>query len=213
MKQPTPGSDTDTGDNLAQDIEEETDSEKIEDKASVNIPGRPVADVTDTEGATAASVTDAKTYQINQGSRFEWVIKKVDWQYQWTVAVLEGQLLVKDGEVEWGKTIIDMNSMSSNEGGDTSKDVDFKGPNFFDVATFPTATFEILNVQDGTMKGILTMKGISKIMTFPATVIVEDDIIAVNAEFAFDRTQRGINGDEDVLSDYIEITLRLTWTS
>jgi len=34
------------------------------------------------------------------------------------------------------------------------------------------------------------MKGISKILTFPATVVVEDDIIAVNAEFAFDRTQR-----------------------
>lgn len=106
-----------------------------------------------------------------------------------------------------------MNTMASNAGGDTSKDADFKGPNFFDVATFPTATFEIINVQDGTMKGILTMKGVSKIMTFPATVIVENDIIVVNAEFAFDRTQRGINGDEDVLSDYIEITLRLTWTS
>jgi len=83
MKQATPGSDIDdVGDNLVQDMEEETDSEKIEDKASVNIPGRPVADIADTEGATAASVTDAKTYQINQGSRFEWVIKKVDGQYE-----------------------------------------------------------------------------------------------------------------------------------
>jgi len=81
-------------------MEEETDIQKIEDKASVNIPGRPVAEVNDAEGAVAASVTDPRVYKISAGSTFEWLMRKTDGQYQGTVAVLNGDLLVKEGEVE-----------------------------------------------------------------------------------------------------------------
>jgi hypothetical protein len=42
-------------------------------------------------------------------------------------------------------------------------------------------------------------------------VIVEDDTVIANAEFALDRTQWGVDGWTPAVSQYMELSFNLTW--
>jgi polyisoprenoid-binding protein YceI len=74
-----------------------------------------------------------------------------------------------------------------------------KSPDFFDVEKFPTAVFESTAVaaQAGspsahTISGNLTLHGVTKQITFPATIAVSDKKVAVKSEFSINRRDFGI---------------------
>ncbi len=192
---------------------EETNEEIIENEAKVNIPERPVAEIMDAWGQILPVITNSTIFKLKEGSTIDWTIRKSEGQYEGTIPLSNGDLSVKGNVVAWGKWTLDMSNMHSDDWTGTAKGTDLKGASFFDVNAYPTATFDLIEVKEWTVKGILTMKGVSKLITFPATVVVENDLVVINAEFAIDRTQWGINGDDELISDYLEITLRLTWTS
>jgi len=75
-----------------------------------------------------------------------------------------------------------------------------KTPDFFDVAKFPEAKFESTAIKAGgdkgathTVTGNLTMHGVTKSITFPATIAVTPDTATVDATFAINRKDFGIN--------------------
>ncbi len=75
-----------------------------------------------------------------------------------------------------------------------------KTPDFFDVAKFPDAKFESTAIKAGgekgathTVTGNLTMHGVTKSITFPATISVTPDTATVDATFAINRKDFGIN--------------------
>jgi len=91
-----------------------------------------------------------------------------------------------------------------------------KSPDFFDVAQFPTATFrstEIKKDGDGhTITGDLTLHGITKRISFPATVAVTKDAVHANAEFSINRHDFGIaypGMPDDLIRDLVVIKLSL----
>lgn len=75
-------------------------------------------------------------------------------------------------------------------------------PDFFDVAKFPTAKIEITKVDalnDDTkpnanfsVTGNLTIKDITKSITFPAEIKIENGILTVKSDFDIDRTDWNI---------------------
>ena len=71
-----------------------------------------------------------------------------------------------------------------------------KSPDFFDVEKFPTATFKstaIEKTDDGhTITGDLTLHGVTKRVSFPATVTVTDGQVTANSEFSINRKDFGI---------------------
>ena len=76
-----------------------------------------------------------------------------------------------------------------------------KSGDFFDVETFPTATFSITSVADADtdeancmITGNLTMKGVTKSVTFPALVVAKEDgtLTAISDKFKINRTEWGI---------------------
>lgn len=188
------------------------DTQAIEQEAEVNIPSRPVADVVDAEDDVETS-TQWTLFTIADGSTIEWAWKKVGWQSKWTVNISQGDIRVSNDAIAGWKFTIDMESIRSTDPADSSLDDELKSPDYFNVQKHPTATFELLSAEAGSVQWVLTMNGVSKIIIFPATIIVEDDIVAVYAEFALDRTQWGVLGGKWVTSNYLELTLRLTWTS
>ena len=71
---------------------------------------------------------------------------------------------------------------------------------FFDVAKFPQATFVSTEIKPGgdkgashTVTGNLQLHGVTKSITFPATIAVETGAVTVNSTFAINRKDFGIN--------------------
>jgi polyisoprenoid-binding protein YceI len=93
-----------------------------------------------------------------------------------------------------------------------------KTADFFDVAKFPQATFESTEIKPGgengashTITGNLTLHGVTKSVTFPATINVTPDAANVDANFSINRKDFGINyagAQDNLIRD--NVVLKLT---
>ena len=91
-----------------------------------------------------------------------------------------------------------------------------KSPDFFDVEKFPTATFESTKIEKAdaghTITGNLTLHGVTKQITFPATVSATDAQVKADAEFSINRKDFGITYPgmpDDLIRDLVVIKLSL----
>lgn len=130
-------------------------------------------------------------------SSVEWIGKKVTGQHSGGITIKEGTLNLHDGHLSGGKIVMDMTSLTctdlkENEGG--GKLVGhLNSPDFFDVANHATASLEITGAKkiEGNkhmISGNLTIKGITKAITFEATVEMKDGKLGAFAEMNVDRT-------------------------
>ncbi len=159
-----------------------------------------------------ASVTDATTpaetpaaassYKIDtQNSTIGWKGSKVTGSsHEGTIKLSDGSLNVENGQLVGGSFTIDMQSLDNTDlKGSEGYDKligHLKSPDFFSVDSFPTATFDITSVTAKTgdanathdISGNLTVKGISKNLTFPAKVTIDANTLNATAAFFFDRS-------------------------
>jgi polyisoprenoid-binding protein YceI len=91
-----------------------------------------------------------------------------------------------------------------------------KSPDFFDVEKFPTATFrstEIKKEGEGhVITGDLTLHGVTKRISFPATITATDAEISATSEFSINRKDFGImypGMPDDLIRDLVVIKLSL----
>ena len=92
-----------------------------------------------------------------------------------------------------------------------------KSADFFDVETFPTATFSSTSIEaaeDGsyTVTGNLDLHGVTKQIAFPASIDIGNDEIRASAEFAVKRFDFGIvypGKAEDLIRDDVLVKLDL----
>ena len=114
---------------------------------------------------------------------------------------------------------IEIDSMTTD---DAKLTAHLKTPDFFDAAKFPQATFESTEIAAGgeggathTIKGNLTMHGVTKSITFPAKIAVAADAITVDSTFAINRKDFGINytgASDNLIRDDVVLTLRVRAT-
>lgn len=142
-----------------------------------------------------------------------------------TLKLSSGTMLVKDGIIQGGSFIIDMNSVRITDlmpdyGGKDLED-HLKSPDFLSTADHPKGYFTVINsVRNGndtfTVSGYLILKGISNSVTFPATITETKTSLTVTAEFQVNRTLWGINYQsgsifnlmkDEIISDNISVTL------
>ncbi len=165
----------------------------------------------ETKEAVSAEVTKTnadQTFVINRtSSSLAWEgfegVKLLASEHNGTINITEGKLLVKDEKVVGGKFNIDMNSIVVLDiPADNSRNAKLtnhlKDPDFFDVPRFPEANFEITSVEAGNsdssiVNGNLTIKGISKNISFPALITKDANTIKANAKFYINRKDWGIN--------------------
>ena len=111
---------------------------------------------------------------------------------------------------------IDMNSVSTDADKLTEH---LKTPDFFDVAKFPQATFTSTQIKAGGEKGAshtvignFQLHGVTKSITFPATIGVTPDAITVQSTFAINRKDFGINfagPTDNLIRDDVVLTLNI----
>jgi len=138
------------------------------------------------------------TYTVDAAkSTITWVGKKVTGSHNGTIALQSGTLNVDGKKVTGGTFTIDMNSIKDADGS-AKLEGHLKADDFFGTAKFPTSTFVITKVTGSgaavTVTGNLTIKGISKPLSFPATVSVNADgtVSALAGKIVVDRTKYDI---------------------
>ncbi|UOB18318.1 YceI family protein [Abyssalbus ytuae] len=188
---------------------------------------------TEAEVVAEAPVAAVKYKAIPAESTIEWKGSKPTGNHTGTVAIESGTVSVKEGQIESGSFIIDMNTITVTDlkAGDGKEDleahlkgsVEDKKDHFFDVAKFPNAAFEITEVKEAEGKtmlsGNLTLKGVKKNISFPVTVTEEGDNFTLTSEpFTINRTDWGVNyGSKSVfdnlgdkfINDDIELKITL----
>ena len=138
-----------------------------------------------------------------EASQIKWVgFKTVSKdQHNGTINLSEGSVSLEDGNLVGGSFTIDMNSIICEDLTDEEYNAKLvghlKNDDFFNTEEFPTARFAITGVraeaneEKGTshvISGNLTMRGIEKNISFPASVYVTDEGVTIEApEFAIDR--------------------------
>jgi polyisoprenoid-binding protein YceI len=87
-----------------------------------------------------------------------------------------------------------------------------KSPDFFEVRRYPTAHFESTKIaanSSGTTQitGKLTLHGITREITFPATVEIDGSGMKLKSEFTLDRLEYGINYDPNKVETKVALSV------
>lgn len=112
-----------------------------------------------------------------------------------TIKFESGDVTVKDGQLESGKFVADMNSLENVDLKDNAEqkaklEGHLKNQDFFEVEKFPTASYEITKVTaaptagdyNTVLDGNLTIKGVTKPMQFNANVAVKEGEVSIATE-------------------------------
>lgn len=118
-------------------------------------------------------------YQVDiKKSELNWKAEKVIGGHTGSIKLLSGTLITDGNQLTGGRFQIDMRSIDVDELKGSSKQNllnHLKSDNFFGVADNPVSTFIITKVSPTangqvTIKGNLTIKGITHPLSFPATI-------------------------------------------
>lgn len=198
-----------------------------------------LASCQDAPEADNAEATDAQEVEQVNGNNYaastsestiEWIGTKPVGQHHGTFKIQDGTLILNGGNVEGGSFVIDIKSLTPDDQNDeynTKLQGHLLSADFFDAENHPTGTFEITTVTEGVengeglvmkdathmVTGNLTLKGITKSITFPAKITVNEDNVIADANFNIDRTQwEMVYGNDQSLGDKFirpEVNLQL----
>ena len=132
-----------------------------------------------------------------QKSIILWNGKKVTGEHSGTIKLAGGTLSLSGTKLAQGSFTIDMTTITSTDGAGARLEGHLKADDFFGVEKFPTANFVITKVTPAagklTVSGNLTIKGITKALSFPATLAVKGtSLTAVAKGVKVDRTKYDI---------------------
>lgn len=180
----------------------------------------PKADNAEVAEAQEVEQASGVTYNVNlTESKVEWVGTKPVARHHGTLKLKNGSLVVNNGQLTGGNFTVDINTITPDDQdaeGNTKLQNHLKSEDFFHVEKYPEGTFEIASVTEGVQNtdnlvmkdathmvtGNLTLKGITKSITFPAKLSVTDNSVTVDADFNIDRTQWNIvYGNDESLGD------------
>lgn len=199
------------------DVEEDGDmNEEDMDQAQENewevevvLPDAPLADIKEIDSFNDTIDGNGVSFSLVSWSEVQWVGKKVWGQHNGYVEISEGEMYVVDGEIMEWRFVMDMTSINATDIDDDSLDNAIKWR--FNTEEHPTAEFFLNEASDTQVSWVMTINGQSREISFPATLIVEDDTVIANADFALDRTQWGVDGWTPAVSEFMELSFNLTW--
>ena len=128
-----------------------------------------------------------------------------------------GAVQVADGKVQGVHVDIDVTSLDA---GKPKLNGHLNSPDFFDTEKYPKATFQSKSIQEGateagmthTVTGDLTMRGVTKSVTFPMKVQVTEERVTGETEFAINRLDWNIayaGAPDNLIQDKVVLTVKL----
>ena len=181
-------------------------------------PKGDTANITDEKQAATAT---GQTFVVDTAdSRVKFTGNGVGKNHPGYFHLASGQVTVANNQLTGGTFLININSLDLEQEGemfDTKLRPHLLSGDFFDAAKFGTAAFEITNVApyepnskdtslvegaNFNVSGNLTLKDVTKNITFPARIDLDDNGIKAKANFDIDRRQWQMNyGNDKTLGD------------
>ena len=133
-----------------------------------------------------------------KASKVNWTGKKVTGEHTGYLLLGNGVVTVDKNAVTSDKVNMDMNSIVctdlTNEEYNKKLIGHLKSDDFFSVEKHPNSTFEITSVKPAgngqyTVKGNLSIKGITNEISFPAKISVDKNVVKANGTAKIDRTK------------------------
>ncbi|WP_298426029.1 YceI family protein [uncultured Kordia sp.] len=173
---------------------------------------------TDAEAAKTEKTTtvEAVKYKVDTAKAIvTWKGSKViGGGHDGTMNVSSGTFALKDGKLESGNFIIDIASLKvldipAEAEGNANLKTHLLGPDFFDTEQHASAAFSITNVSEKEGKtmieGNLTLKGVKKNISFPATVSQNGNEATIKSEvFTINRADFGMTYGSSSLADTVK---------
>ncbi len=166
------------------------------------------------------------SYKVDtEASKIQWFAEKVTGKHNGIVKMASGEFSNDHGKLG-GKFVMNMTSLENVDLSGESKaklEGHLKSEDFFSVVKFPTSTFEITSVTPKAevvaggpnfdVKGMITIKGITKEIMFPATIRFEGSKMMAQANVTIDRSKFDIRygsktffndiGDKAIMDDFM----------
>jgi polyisoprenoid-binding protein YceI len=184
-----------------------------------------------TSGKTHAAVGEAKAEAARPAgaevlaitpavAKIGFVGAKVTAQHAGGFRDLGGTIALVDGAPEKSRVEVEVKTASLWVDGPDKLRAHLASPDFFAVATHPTARFVSTEIRPGasaagathTVTGNLELRGVTRGVTFPATVSVDAGAVTVKAEFGIDRKDFGIvyaGAADDLIKDNVLLTVEI----
>jgi polyisoprenoid-binding protein YceI len=183
-------------------------------------PQATVAPAASTGSASAPAPSAEETAYVIEpsSSKVEWTGAKITAHHDGNFAQFKGTIKVPGGKPENAKIHLDIDTTSLTVQPDKLEG-HLKSPDFFDVEKFPKATFDSTTIAAGgtngathTVTGNLTLHGVTKSVTFPATVAVTPTKVSAKADFSIMRKDWNLvypGMPNDLIKDDVAIHLTI----
>ena len=186
-------------------------------------PAADTSKATTGEAAHVASPAAAQgqKYSITpQNSKIEFIGSKVTGHHNGSFGEFSGQVDYAGSPENSHVNIAIKTDSITTDTPDLTKHL--KTADFFDVAKYPEATFVSTAIKPGgengashTVTGNLTLHGVTKAVTFPATINVTPEAATVESSFSINRKDFGINyagAADNLIRDDVVLTLHVRAT-
>lgn len=180
--------------------------------------GKVAAQVSSAQAAAAQPAGGVPHSFDSAGSTLTFVGAKITRKHDGAFGAFRGVVRLVDGDPTKSSVTADIDtaSVSTDSGRLTTH---LKTPDFFDVERFPQAKFSSTSIAAGgasgashTITGNLELHGVTKSISFPATIRVAGDTVETDAEFAINRKDFGIayrGAPDDLVKDEVLIQLKI----
>jgi polyisoprenoid-binding protein YceI len=126
-----------------------------------------------------------------------------------TLQLRSGSFTYDGRSLRAGQVVVDMTGLRHDN---AQLQEHLRGADFFDVARFPTAEFRLQSAPAGQVRGLLTIKGQTRPVSFPVQLSPEAGGLRVRGTLSLDRTRFGIRynsrsffadlGDQAIRNDF-----------
>ena len=163
----------------------------------------------------AAAAAAGERYVFTEESSVSWVGSKVTGSHDGGFHAFDGEIVLVGGDPTASRVSIEIDTTSlwsDNE----KLTGHLKSADFFEVETYPTATFTSTSITEAeeayTVTGNLNLHGVTKSIAFPASITLEEGRITAAAEFFIQRFDFEIvypGKPDDLIRDEVVIRLDL----
>lgn len=182
------------------------------------VENKPIATVGQAAKVAAASSEAVRYVFSEQGSSIGFVGAKVTGKHDGSFGKFSGTIELVGDDVTRSAVHVEVQaaSLSADQEKLTGH---LKSADFFDVEHYPTITFHSTSVQPAdvsaaryTVTGNLGLHGVTKAITFPATIRVQGSEVTVESEFGINRKDFGVvypGKPDDLIKDEVLVRLKL----
>jgi polyisoprenoid-binding protein YceI len=149
---------------------------------------------------------------IDSKSEVKFTVKNFGLNTPGTFKGLKGSIQFNSSDISSASFNVSIDANTVNTGIDM-RDNHLKGEDYFDAEKYPTINFVSTGIKadnDGyIISGQLTIKGISKNISFPFTATSQNGGMLFTGDFSIDRKDFDVGGGSAVLSNHVDVSLKV----